>query len=135
VAEWLRFDNVDDRVHDAWRTHADYQRRLFEETPVFGEEPFALADVYVDVECGTLTWEEITAEEDRPGTSGPAAAASNTHVRRAVDPFDEAVGGRHDLLTTVMSLIADADFRDAVVVQGAAGSGKSAFTLRRKAVR
>jgi hypothetical protein len=130
VADWLRFDDEDARVFDAWATHADYQRRLFEEAPVFGEEPFALADVYTDTECGKLSWGDIVAGPRNRSSSTPFTAPSAAHADGPLDPFDEKNGGRLDLLTTVMELIGDPTFRDAIVVQGPAGSGKSAFTLR-----
>ena len=48
------------------------------------------------------------------------------------DPFKESkeAGGRRKMLDTVMSLLRDNSFHDAIVIQGPAGSGKSAFTLR-----
>lgn len=92
--------------------HAEYQRALFEERPVFGKEVFALGDVYIDTECGVLTWGEIRDE-------------SRT---RPIDPFVEKNGGRRRLSGEVMRLIANPKFNDAIVVQGVAGSGKSAFT-------
>lgn len=113
--EALHFGSREERVRLAWSDHFTYQRYLFEEKPVFGEEPFALADVYVRTECGTLSWKE--ACED---TSGQ---------QRRVDPFAEDVGGRHDLLDAVIRQMADDKFNDAIVVQGVAGSGKSAFSL------
>ncbi len=123
VADWLRFDDQEARVFEAWRTHGDYQRWLFEEAPVFGDESFALANVYVDTECGRLTWGEISAQDSNRPEPSPQG-------RGPVNPFDELHGGRHGLLDTVMALIGDPSFRDAIVVQGPAGSGKSAFTLR-----
>ncbi len=51
------------------------------------------------------------------------------HGKR-VDPFQEQFGGRQPLIETVLELIGDKDFRDAVVIQGVAGSGKSSSTLR-----
>jgi len=98
--------------------HADVQRRLFEETPALGREPFALADVYVDPDCGELRWGEIVL--DRQGQ------------RRKVplDPFSEQQGGREPLLDRVFRWLGDPGYDDAIVIQGAAGSGKSAFTLR-----
>lgn len=105
----------------AWlAAHADYQRRQFERFPVLGREPFALEDVYVDTDCGVLTWEQIGGARRRP----------HTEAVRAPDPQDERFGGRQPLLETVLDYFADPAFRDAVVIQGPAGSGKSAFTLR-----
>ncbi len=98
--------------------HTDLQRRQFEESPALGREPFALGDVYVDPDCGELRWGEIVL--DRQGQ------------RRKVplDPFDERNGGRHGLLGRVFRWLGDPGYDDAIVIQGAAGSGKSAFTLR-----
>ena len=90
--------------------HAEYQRALFDERPVFGKEAFALSDVYIDTECGVLEWGDIRDGENR------------------VDPFDEKYGGRHRVSETVLRLLRDPEFRDAIVVQGVAGAGKSAFT-------
>ena len=100
--------------------HADRQRRRFEESPLFNQEPFALADVYVDTDCGRLQWSEIRKSDDQ----------QRGRETRSIDAFSEEHGGRHDLLQTVLGLMKDPTFRDAIVVQGAAGSGKSAFTLR-----
>ncbi|HEX9983920.1 MAG TPA: pentapeptide repeat-containing protein [Thermoanaerobaculia bacterium] len=93
--------------------HAQYHRALFQERPVFGKEVFALSHVYVDTECGKLPWGQIR----EGGEDGERA-----------DPFDERWGGRHRLGRTVLELIADPKFRDAIVIQGVAGAGKSAFT-------
>lgn len=104
--------------------HAEYQRWLFEEKPVFGKEPFNLAQVYIDTECGKLTWEEIRDG----GPQGPGGTAGSKEKER-VDPFLEKFGGRHPLGETVLGFLGDPNFRDAIVVQGPAGAGKSAFTL------
>lgn len=97
--------------------HADYQRWLYEEQKVLGSEPFTLAQVYTDTDCGVLRWEECTRKNERDG-------------RRHVDPFSEQFGGRQPLLETVLGLIADPDFKDAIVIPGVAGSGKSSATVR-----
>src|SRR6185436_9504927 len=95
--------------------HAQYQRALFEERPVFGKEVFALQHVYIDTECGVLPWGKIR-DSSEPGTRG-------------LDPFLEASGGRQRLGSTVTQLLGDPKFNDAIVIQGIAGAGKSAFTL------
>lgn len=48
------------------------------------------------------------------------------------NPFleGEENGGRHKLLETVMGYVTDVNFREPIVIQGSAGSGKSTFTLR-----
>ena len=95
--------------------HAQYQRALFEERPVFGKEVFALRHVYIDTECGVLPWGKIR-DSSEPNVRG-------------LDPFDEKNGGRHRLAAKVIDLLGDPKFNDAIVIQGIAGSGKSAFTL------
>jgi hypothetical protein len=117
----LEFGSGDARAYDALAEHADYQRWLFEEAPVLSKEPFALAHIYVDTECGKLPWGDVTGETTDPEQAG---------IRGRRDPFAEHCGGRHDLMETVLSHLGDPRFTDAVVIQGPAGAGKSAFTLR-----
>ncbi len=112
VLERLRLGVGELAAFEALVEHADLQRRLFEEVPALGTEPFALADVYVDLDCGKLAWGDVAS------------------TRPPVDPFDEKIGGRHPLVETVLDLLGDPSFKDAIVVQGVAGAGKSAFTLR-----
>lgn len=106
------------QAQDALLEHADVQRQLFEETPALGREPFALADVYVDPDCGVLRWGEVTLD------------AAGQRRRIPLDPFVEANGGRRPLLAELMRWLGDPGYDDAIVLQGVAGSGKSAFTLR-----
>lgn len=54
---------------------------------------------------------------------------SNDGDDRRKNPFDESVGGRSPMLDRIVNLIGDSKFREAIVVQGVAGAGKSAFTL------
>lgn len=122
--EQIKLGSGEQQAYEALFEHADYQRWLFEEAPVLGKEPFALAQVYVETECGQLTWGNIRDGIEASGSDdGPER-------KRRIDPFDEQWGGRHPLLVTVMGLLGREDFNDAVVIQGVAGSGKSAFTLR-----
>lgn len=116
--ELMMLDTQEARAYDALLEHADFQRWLFEEQPVLGREPFTLAQVYAETECGVLRWEEIRTKDKRGADGAP------------VDPFSEQHGGRHPLIETVLDLIADPGFRDAIVLQGVAGSGKSSLTLR-----
>ncbi len=111
----LQLGDETELAHRALGDHIELQRRLYEEHPVFGEEPFSLADVYVDTQCGKLTWKTIRDRKRKD---------------HGFSEFAEKAGGRHDLLTTVMDLIGDKAFDDAIVIQGPAGAGKSAFTLR-----
>jgi pentapeptide repeat protein len=106
-------------VYEALADHAEYQRWLFEEQRVFGKEPFTLAQVYVELDCGFLAWGKIADTE------------SVKSVQSRTDPFleTEQSGGRHSLAETVLGLLGDPNLKDAIVVQGIAGSGKSSFTL------
>jgi thymidylate kinase len=95
---------------DHLAAHRAWLGWLYAEAPALGREPFSLADVYVETECGTLTWEQLKDD-------------------RSVDPFSEECGGRADLVETVLGCFGDPDLREPIVVQGPAGSGKSAFCL------
>ncbi|MEY2502186.1 MAG: hypothetical protein QOI07_2520 [Verrucomicrobiota bacterium] len=119
----MQLQTEEERAYDAILSHVEFQRWQFQEAPVFGKEPFALGNVYIDTECGILRWQDIREGARRSETD---AAAKEERF----DPFREQFGGRHDLLTKVLELIGDKNFHDAIVVQGAAGSGKSSFTLK-----
>lgn len=114
----MTLDTQEARASNALLEHADFQRWLFEEQPVLGREPFTLAQVYTETDCGVLRWEEIRTKSRR-GEGG-----------ETVNPFLENYGGRHPLVDTVLDLIANPGFSDAIVLQGIAGSGKSSLTLR-----
>jgi len=124
LLERMRLGAREKASFEALIEHAEYQRWLFEEKLVFGKEPFSLAQVYVDTECGKLAWEEI-----RDGGSEGQGEAQGMRGKERVDPFSERWGGRQSLGETVLGLLGDPSFRDAIVVQGPAGAGKSAFTL------
>ncbi len=127
LSESLSFDNNEERIHAAWKDHFEYLRYLFEDKPVFGEEKFSLSDIYVDTDCGVIDCEALY----KTGTGAVIKTSSKTDEENLPeDPFNEKCGGRFPLVDTVISLIGDKDFREAIVIQGSAGSGKSAFTLR-----
>ena len=115
----ISLDSREARAYAALHQHAVHQCWLFEEQPALKSEPFTLAQVYIETDCGVLRWEECTTQAERPEGG-----------RNAVDPFNEQFGGRHPLVETVLELIADSKFKDAIVIQGVAGSGKSSATLR-----
>jgi hypothetical protein len=110
------------RAQRALQLHSAYQAWQFEDRAVFGTEQFSLRDIYVDTECGTLRWGEVR----NPHLRRPTAREYD----KPLDPFLEKNGGRYSLMHRVLSIIADPGFRDAIVIQGVAGSGKSTFTLR-----
>lgn len=113
--------------YKALAEHAQYQRWLFEDAPVLGKAPFSLQDIYVETDCGKLTWKEINPPEQRPGLRRTAESQSN---EKRVDPFSEHDGGRQPLVETVMELIGNPQLREPIIIQGIAGAGKSSFTLR-----
>lgn len=95
---------------DYLAAHAGWLDWLYRQAPALGREPFALADVYQATECGVMPWGELSANS-------------------MLDPFSEDVGGRHDLVETMLRYFGDPTLEEPVVVQGPAGSGKSAFCL------
>lgn len=110
--------------------HIDYQLWCFNQTPMLGKRESSalprdmpvtlrgsLRDMYVQPDCGLLNWGEIQQLKGA-GPDGPGQT-----------PLDEHAGGRRPLSREVVRFIGDAAFQDAIVVQGIAGSGKSAFTL------
>ena len=107
-------------AYAALNAHIERQRWAFEDRAVLNTEPFSLADVYVDTDCGKLKWKDFpTASDSKSGAAG-----------EKFDAFSEKFGGRQPLLETVLEYLRDPKFNDAVVIQGVPGSGKSSFTLR-----
>ena len=120
----LVLDNPEQRVFQALRRHATYQRWLFEERWALGEEPFALQHVYVRTDCGVLRCGDI----DRRRKDRQAKTTDKAEINPFLDHPDH--GGREDLLESVLKILAEPDFKDMIVIQGPAGTGKSSFTLR-----
>jgi hypothetical protein len=113
--QWALLGAEEDRAYYALQAHADAQRTAFTESPVLGQEPFALADVYTETDCGNLTWKVIR------GDGKP---------ENKIDAFAEKNGGRHPLIATVLAYLGDKKCKEPIIVQGGPGSGKTAFTLR-----
>lgn len=126
--EFIELGGAQEREgYKALAEHGDYQRWLYEEAPVLGKSPFALKHIYVDTECGRLTWGEINPPETQVvGRRAPI----EKHAVEKPDPFSEQHGGRHPLLDTVLNMIAQSDLREPIVIQAIAGAGKSSFTVR-----
>jgi hypothetical protein len=84
----------------------------YHDAPVFQKEPYSLANVYIEPECGSLQWKQV--EDDKK------------------DPFqdDDECGGREPMLETVLTLMGDPGFSDLITIQAGPGAGKSAFTHR-----
>jgi hypothetical protein len=122
--EWMEMDGGRQAALAALQIHAKYQRDQYLSGPLFKREPYALQHIYVDTECGKLTWGEIRDPRDARRGEDLASPAQRC------DPFSENHGGRHNLLDTVMGFITDRNFKEPIVIQGVAGAGKSSFTLR-----
>ncbi len=105
-------DKGADRQRADWALlqHANYQVAQYAARPLLNREPFALQHIYAETECVKRAWS--TLRDERKGFY-------------SLNPAD-----RRDLLTTVNELLFDPKFNDLIVVQGAAGAGKSSFTLR-----
>jgi uncharacterized protein YjbI with pentapeptide repeats len=106
------------------RRHLDYQLWRFTKAPALGKGGALtlnapLSQIFTPLDCGVLRWGEIRRESRITSAEG-----------RRRSPFDEGFGGRRPLLETVIDLVGDPSFREAIVVQGTAGAGKSAFTLQ-----
>jgi uncharacterized protein YjbI with pentapeptide repeats len=112
----------EERLAKALERHSNYQQWLFDAAAVLGQEPFPLKEIYVAPDCGELGWAAIR-------DIGRA-----TKLEDRIDPFLESCGGRHALLERVLALISDNRLKDPIVIQGAAGSGKSSFTLHLSSV-
>lgn len=126
--EFIELGGAQEREgYKALAEHGEYQRWLFEEAPVLGKSPFALKHIYVDTECGRLSWGEINPPETQVvGRRAPV----DKHSLEKPDPFSEQHGGRHPLLDTVLNMIAESELREPIVIQAIAGAGKSSFTVR-----
>ena len=105
------------------RRHIDYQIWRFTKAPALGNEGdlsvrCSLQTIFEPLDCGVLTWGAIRHAQ----SSGSSAA-------QRVNPFSKSFGGRTALLAKVIELIGDRELDDAIIIQGTAGAGKSAFTL------
>src|SRR5262249_1011704 len=76
-----------------------------------------------ETDCGILTGKDLLRES-------PKVLSEKQPESDRIDPFSEDHGGRHDLLHAVLERLGDPRFNRAIVIQGPAGAGKSAFTLR-----
>ncbi|SPE37662.1 conserved hypothetical protein [Candidatus Sulfopaludibacter sp. SbA6] len=115
---WLQLDSAGRAARAALRRHAEYLSWLYAEAPVL-KQPFALKHIYTEAQCSRLTHSQL---REKPAD-----------VSKRRNPFMEGEyhGGRHSLIDSVLGYLADPAFkRDAIVIQGTAGSGKSTFTLR-----
>src|SRR5215204_653249 len=96
--------------------HRKILSRYFQE-PVWSQPGLTLDKSYVDLECGSLTWGEITESIGRGGGTG-------------LNPLDESSAPRTDLLAATLDWLQKEDHREFLVIEGSPGSGKSSFTIR-----
>lgn len=102
---WLQLDSAARHVRASLRRHGEYLSWLFHEAPVLRTEPYGLAEVYVETDCREMTHSDFKGKKESKADHKP-------------------------LMEKVMGYVARADFKDAIVIQGVAGVGKSSFTLR-----
>ncbi len=112
------------RAYANLRKHAAYQRWLYEERRILREEPYALQHTYVRTDCGDIAWGDI----ERRHKERLAETTKQDEMNVFRDHPDH--GGRHDTLETLLRHLSDPVFRDVIVIQGPAGTGKSSLTLR-----
>ncbi|MFQ3243418.1 MAG: hypothetical protein ACI9SP_000036 [Arenicella sp.] len=106
---------------DFLAAHQGWLSWQYNDAPVFQREPYALADVYIESDCGELSWQQIKDDKLDPFTE---------QTDRAELKKTQQGGDREPLLDTVMAKLADPDFNELITVQAGPGAGKSAFTLR-----
>jgi hypothetical protein len=108
---------------DFLAAHQGWLSWQYNDAPVFQREPYALADVYIESECGELSWQQIKEDKLDPFAE---QTDLDTHKQRQ----KQQGVGRKPLLDTVMAKLADPNFNELITVQAGPGAGKSAFTLR-----
>ncbi|HYJ88784.1 MAG TPA: pentapeptide repeat-containing protein [Pyrinomonadaceae bacterium] len=104
-------------VEEALQIHrSEILSRYFEE-PVWSQPGLTLDKSYVDLECGSLTWGDITESIRRGGGSG-------------LNPLDESSAPRTNLLAATLDWLQKENLQEFLVIEGSPGSGKSSFTIR-----
>ena len=112
---------------DFLAAHQGWLSWQYNDAPVFQREPYALSDVYIESDCGELSWEQIKQEKIDPFNDQSGATEQKQQKQQSQQ---QQGGGRKPLLDTVMAKLADPDFKELITVQAGPGAGKSAFTLR-----
>ncbi len=127
----MELDDTSYQTQTVLNRHLLYQSWLFHEAPVFRQEPFALAHIYLDTECGVLQWQQIKGADKVLNYRQKYSGSLNEEVeQKLLNPFSESDSPRVNLLDTVKDYIGDPDFNEPIIIQGIAGAGKSSFTLR-----
>lgn len=127
--EFIELGPADEKAaYKALAEHLKFQRWLYEEAPVLRKSPFALQHVYVETDCGKLSWGEINTPDTHPRIRHAPEEQSAERKRR--DPFSEQDSDRRPLIEAIIDFIRNPDNREPIIIQGVAGAGKSSFTLR-----
>ncbi len=127
----MELDDTSYKTQKVLDAHLLYQSWLFDEAPVFRQEPFALAHIYLDTQCGVLQWQQIKAIDKGLGSRQRYSGFLDEETeQKLLNPFSEADSPRVNLLDTVKQFIGEPNFNEPIIVQGIAGAGKSSFTLR-----
>ncbi len=111
------------RLRLALKEHLLLQRWLFDESPLLGNSPFSLKDVFLDLECSEFAWEELVENKRKLETG-------RLSKRQAIDPFLVHEDARKPLLDRAMHYVTTQEENEIVIIQGGAGTGKSSFTIR-----
>jgi hypothetical protein len=104
-------------VEEALQFHRGKILSRYFEDPVWSQPGLTLDKSYVDLECGSLTWGEITESIQRGEGSG-------------LNPLDESSAPRTDLLAATLGWLQKENHQEFLVIEGSPGSGKSSFTIR-----
>ncbi len=104
-------------VEEALQFHREKILSRYFQEPVWSQPGLTLDKSYVDLECGSLTWGEITESMRRGGASG-------------LNPLDESSAPRTDLLAATLDWLQKENHQEFLVIEGSPGSGKSSFTIR-----
>lgn len=108
------------------RLHAEHEQHQFNHGPVFNREVFSLNDIYIELDCGQMTWGEITGQPENSDREAYGRAETRSVERK--NPFKEEKDQRKALWDCVKPLLFNSNAREPIVIQGVAGSGKSTFT-------
>jgi len=103
-------------VNEALQSHRRKILSRYFDEPIWNELGLTLDKTYVDLECGSLTWGDIT-ESIRRGGAG-------------LNPLDESSAPRTNLLTATLEWLQKENAQEFLVIEGSPGSGKSSFTVR-----
>jgi hypothetical protein len=104
-------------VEEALQFHREKILSRYFQEPVWSQPGLTLEKSYVDLECGSLTWGEITESIRRGGGS-------------ELNPLDERSAPRTDLLAATLDWLQKENHQEFLVIEGSPGSGKSSFTIR-----